>query len=60
VIINSIASTTSSTGLEVYAQLDERDYPKGIEVTNAQLAAVNLEGDQFHPEWNYKIKPSHN
>jgi transposase len=59
VIINSIAATTSDTGLEVYAQLDERDYPKGIEVTDAELAAVNLERDEFHPEWNYTIKPSH-
>jgi len=28
VIINSIAATTTNTGLEVYAQLDERDTPK--------------------------------
>jgi len=33
VIINSIAATTSESGLEVYAQLDQRDYPKGIEVS---------------------------
>jgi transposase len=57
VIINSIAATTSDTGLEVYAQLDTHEYPKGIEVPAAELAAVNLEGDQFHPEWNYTIKP---
>lgn len=57
VIINSIAATTSDTGLEVYAQLDTREYPKGIDVPNAELAAVNLEGDPFHPEWNYTIKP---
>ena len=28
VIINLIAATTTSTGLDVYARLDERDYPK--------------------------------
>jgi hypothetical protein len=56
VIINSIAATTSDTGLEVFAQLDTRDYPKGIEVPDAELAAVNLEGNRFHPEWNYTIK----
>lgn len=59
-IINSIAATTSESGLEVYAQLDQRDYPKGIEVSDAELAAVNLVGDQFHPEWNYTITPSDN
>jgi transposase len=58
VIINSIAATTSSTGLEVYAQLDTRHYPKGIEVTNAELATVNITHDEFHPEWNYTITPS--
>ena len=57
VIINSIAATTSDTGLEVYAELDTREYPKGIEAPDAELAAVNLKGDQFQPEWNYTIKP---
>jgi transposase len=58
VIINSIAATTTDTGLRVYAQLDERDYPQGVTVTDAQLAAVNLHRDDFHGEWNYTIKPS--
>jgi transposase len=57
VIINSIAATTTSTGLDVYARLDENAYPK-VEVTDAELAAVNLTPNQFHPEWNYTIKPS--
>ncbi|MCA1679683.1 MAG: ISAzo13 family transposase, partial [Actinobacteria bacterium] len=58
VIINSIAETTTSTGLKVYAQLDERDYPQGVDVSDNQLAAVNLHRDDFHGEWNYTIKPS--
>ena len=58
VIVNLIGAATTRTGLEVYAQLDERTYPKGIKVTDAQLAAVNLTGDPFHPEWNYTINPS--
>ena len=57
VIINLIAATTTSTGLEVYARLDENEYPK-IEVTDAELAAVNLTRDAFHGEWNYSISPS--
>jgi hypothetical protein len=59
VIINLIAATTTSTGLEVYARLDENEYPK-VEVTNAELAAVNLTRDPFHGEWNYSISPSSN
>jgi hypothetical protein len=58
VIINSIAATTTSSGLKVFARLDERDYPKKVEVTDAELAAVNLTPDPFHPEWNYTISPS--
>ena len=57
VIINLIAATTTGTGLDVYARLDDRDYPK-VEVTDEQLAAVNITRDQFHPEWNYTINPS--
>ena len=55
-IITLIAATTTTSGLEVYARLDERSYPK-VEVSAAELAAVNLAGDNFHPEWNYTIRP---
>ena len=59
VIISLIAATTTSTGLKVYAQLDERAYEKNIAVTDKQLAAVNLTRHDFHGEWNYTINPSH-
>jgi transposase len=58
VIINSIAATTTSTGLKVFARLDQRDYPQKVQVTDHELAAVNLTRDSFHPEWNYTISPS--
>ncbi len=57
-IINLIAATTTRAGLDVYARLDEGVYPKAIQVTDEELAAVRLVGDAFHPEWNYTIKPS--
>jgi len=57
VIVNLIAATTTRSGLDVYARLDQAAYPKQIKVTDAELAAVNLEGHPFHPEWNYTIKP---
>ena len=59
VVINSIAATTTRTGLQVFARLDDHEYPK-VEVTDQQLAAVNVTGDTFHPEWNYTITPSTN
>ena len=58
VIINLIAGTTTTSGLTVYAQLDEHEYPKGIEVTDEQLAAVNINRETFHGDWNYRITPS--
>jgi hypothetical protein len=58
VIINLIAATTTSTGLKVYAQLDKRPYPTKIEVTDEQLAAVNIARHSFHGDWNYTISPS--
>ena len=58
VIINLIATTTTTTGLKVYARLDDRDYPKGVEVTDQQLAAVNITRHSFHGDWNYSITPS--
>jgi len=58
VIINLIAATTTTTGLKIYAQLDERDYPKGITVSDEQLAAVNITRHAFHGDWNYSITPA--
>ena len=58
VIINLINATTTTTGLKVYAQLDDRDYPKSTEVTPQQLAEVHLTRNPFHGEWNYRVTPS--
>jgi len=58
VIINLIAATTTNTGLKIYAQLDNREYEKGVEISDEQLAAVNITRDSFHGEWNYVVTPS--
>ncbi|HLB03644.1 MAG TPA: ISAzo13 family transposase, partial [Gaiellaceae bacterium] len=58
VIISLIAATSTRTGLDVYAQLDQHTYPKNVKVSDEQLATLNLQGDPFHPEWNYTIKPN--
>ena len=57
-IVQLIAATTTEAGLKVRAQLDEKKYPKGVKVSNAQLAAVNLAPHIFHGNWNYTISPS--
>ena len=56
-IVQLIAATTTDTGLKVRAELDENKYPKGIKVSDAQLAAVNLSPNSFHGDWNYTISP---
>jgi len=30
---------------------------KGIKVSDAQMKALDIQGDPFHPEWNYTIRP---
>jgi hypothetical protein len=57
-IVNLIASTTTSTGLKVRCEIDRRRYRPGREVSDAELAAVNLERESFHGDWNYCIRPN--
>jgi transposase len=57
-IINLIAGTTTSTGLKLYAQLDQREYERGIDITDEQLASVNITRHTFHGDWNYTVTPS--
>jgi hypothetical protein len=56
-IINLIAGTTNTSGLEVYARLDQGTYPAKIRVPDAEMKTLNLHRREFHPEWNYIIKP---
>ena len=56
-VVELIASTTTTTGLTVRCELDTRGYPKGIKVSDAEMKTLNIEGDKFHPEWNYTISP---
>ena len=56
-IVQLIAATTTDAGLKVRAELDEKKYPKGVKVSDDQLAAVNLSCHAFHGDWNYTISP---
>jgi hypothetical protein len=42
----------------VCCELDANRYPKGIKVTDAEMAALAIERDAFHGEWNYTISPN--
>ena len=54
-IIELISATSTKTGLTIQAGYDPEWYPKGVKITNAQLAAVPLAPHTFHGEWNYTI-----
>ena len=57
VIVNVIAHTHTAAGLKVRGQLDQTPYPTGLQVTDEELALVQLEPHEFHPLWNYRIRP---
>ena len=56
-VVELIGATTTKAGLKVECALDTRTYEKGIKVSDAEMELLNIEGDDFHPEWNYTIKP---
>jgi hypothetical protein len=56
-VVDLIAATTTQTGLTVRCEMDEKTYAKGIKVSDAEMATLNIESDPWHPEWNYTIKP---
>jgi len=58
VIVDLIAATTTETGLKVYCELDANSYPKGIVVSDDEIASLNIQRADFHGEWNYTIAPS--
>ena len=58
VIVNLISATTTETGLTVKCVVDRNEYKKGIDVSDEELAKVNLHKDDFHGDWNYSIVPN--
>ncbi len=58
VVVNLTASTTTTKGLHVRAAVDADEYPTGIKVENATMAALHLTSGDFHGEWNYVIAPA--
>ena len=58
VIVELISATTTKTGLTVRCELDTGQYPSGIVVSDAEMAAINIKRADFHGEWNYTISPN--
>jgi transposase len=60
VVIDLIGATTTRTGLTVHAEADTNSYPRGIKISDTQMAGIapQLKPDKFHGEWNYTVRPA--
>lgn len=56
-MVELIGATKTKTGLKIECALDTRTYQKGVKVSDTEMASLNITGDDFHPEWNYTIRP---
>ena len=58
VIVNLIANTTTRTGLTIEAEIDTRNYPTGVKITEEQIRELKLTKHPFHgSDWNYTLEP---
>jgi hypothetical protein len=56
-VLAFIRGTTTTTGLVVQAVFKPGDYPTGQKISDAQMAALNIEHHAICPTWNYTIRP---
>ena len=57
IISHLIGHVHTSRGLHIKADIDEHAYPRGIKVSDEDLAHIKIKTDAFHGEWNYTILP---
>jgi transposase len=57
VIVNTIAATTTRTGLTVHAELDPGAYALGAKISDAQMGELPLARHDWHGDWNYTLRP---
>jgi len=58
VVLQSIAATTTRTGLTVRAGLDTNTYPLNIKISKAGVASLPLHRHDWHGDWNYTLHPT--
>ena len=56
-MLSRIRGSVTKTGLRVRALLSRKLYPKGVKVSDAELAELELERGEVCPGWNYTISP---
>ena len=56
-MVELIGNTTTQAGLKVKVIVAHNQYHTGKKVSDKDFAAVNIEKNAFHGDWNYVIKP---
>jgi hypothetical protein len=56
-VLGFIRGTTTATGLVVQAVFKPGEYPTGQKISDAEMAALNIEHNAICPTWNYTIRP---
>lgn len=56
-IVSLIGETATESGLRVRSEIDPGRYPKGVVISDDQMARIQLEPHAFHGDWNYTIRP---
>jgi Rhodopirellula transposase DDE domain len=57
VIVQTIAATTTRTGLRVRGELDDSPYETGVKISDRQMDALPLTRHDWHGDWNYTLRP---
>jgi hypothetical protein len=57
VIVQTIAATTTRTGLRVRAELDDSICETGVTVSGRQMDALPMTRHDWHGDWNYTLRP---
>ena len=53
-----VVCSSTVTGLKVYCEIDGNLDPKGVDVSDEVIQAINIARHAFHGEWNYTIAPN--
>ena len=56
VIVQSIAATTTRTGLSVHTELDTTAYPTGVKISDAQMNALRDTGTLHRHDWQPRME----
>lgn len=57
VVLQTIAATTTRTGLTVHSELDTGTYPLGTTISDQQMASLPIARHDWHGDWNYTLHP---